>query len=100
VQPPAPHPACALSSARMKRFNDRSQPSMATLFKKRAALETADNQCDSLLWFLQQHVLRLCFDIVRVTPSISTGCSSLACFTMLNAQPLSRDHAEVHYCLV
>ena len=45
VEPRAPHPACALSSARMKRFNDRSQPSMATLFKKRAAQDTAGDQC-------------------------------------------------------
>jgi len=29
----------------MKRFNDRSQPSMATLFKKRAAQDTAGDQC-------------------------------------------------------
>ena len=45
MQPPAPHPACALSSARMKRFNDRSQPSMATLFKKRAVQDATEDQC-------------------------------------------------------
>ncbi|KAK9846503.1 hypothetical protein WJX81_005404 [Elliptochloris bilobata] len=32
VPPPPPHAPCALSSARDRRFNDRSQPSVAALF--------------------------------------------------------------------
>ena len=45
LEPPLAHPPCALSSSRMKRFNDRSQPSMAAVFgKKRSAGESMDEK--------------------------------------------------------
>lgn len=45
LEPPSAHPPCALSSSRMKRFNDRSQPSVASMFgKKRSAGDLADRE--------------------------------------------------------
>lgn len=50
VPPPPPHAPCALSSARDRRFNDRSQPSVAALFagggRKRILSPTSKTQPD------------------------------------------------------
>ncbi|KAK9819914.1 hypothetical protein WJX72_003899 [[Myrmecia] bisecta] len=41
ISPIAAHAPCALSSSRMKRFNDRGQPSVATMFGRKPASKRA-----------------------------------------------------------
>lgn len=45
VEPPPAHPPCALSSLKMKQYNDRSQRTIASMFgpKKTKASSSNDN---------------------------------------------------------
>ena len=64
--PPLGHAPCAMSSSRMKRFNDRTQPSMSMFMRKPASAPTEHPEADANL--------RCALLSVERRPSYEQGC--------------------------